>query len=77
MKSKVVYTGEKIAVIDHKRTGQEMRRLREASGLSLRAIATRMGVSAPYISDLEKGFRKWTEERCSAFLSAINSESEI
>lgn len=42
--------------------GQEMRKLRQASGLSLRRVAELMEFSAAYISDLELGRRDWSEK---------------
>lgn len=39
-----------------------MRELRKASGFTLRTLATRMGFSAPYISDLELGRRGWSSK---------------
>lgn len=41
--------------------GQKIRELREQKGLSLRALAERVGVSAPFLSDLEHG-RRGTEK---------------
>ena len=40
--------------------GQAMRRLREGRGLTLRAMADRLGYSPAYISDLELGRRRWS-----------------
>ena len=37
-----------------------LRSIREASGLSLRKMAERLGFSAPYISDIERGRRACT-----------------
>jgi ribosome-binding protein aMBF1 (putative translation factor) len=37
--------------------GEEMRRVREASKLSLRETAKRLGISAPFLSDMELGRR--------------------
>lgn len=33
---------------------------REAAGVSLRRTADAMGISAPYLSDLERGHRTWS-----------------
>lgn len=41
--------------------GQRIRELREAKQLSLRALAEKAGVSAPFLSDLEHG-RRGTEK---------------
>ncbi|MCE6957497.1 helix-turn-helix domain-containing protein, partial [Cereibacter sphaeroides] len=45
---------------EQKRIGAYARELREGRGLSLRETARRMKVSAPYLSDLERGNRHWT-----------------
>lgn len=41
--------------------GEAIRRARVAKGMSLRALAERIGVSAPFLSDLEHGRRNTTE----------------
>jgi transcriptional regulator with XRE-family HTH domain len=46
-------------VIDNKVMGQEMRALRQRKGVSGRTLATAMGISAAYLSDLELGRRNW------------------
>lgn len=51
--------------------GQEMRKLRQATGLPLREVARRMGKSAAYISDLELGRRGWSGELIRAYQKAI------
>lgn len=40
--------------------GEWMRQLREQHGISLRALADEMGVSAPFLSDMERGNRRYT-----------------
>jgi len=52
---------QKIPVIDHYLTGDKYRRMRKEKGLSLREVARRMGISAPYLSDLERAKRNWNE----------------
>lgn len=37
-----------------------MRRMRVKSGLSLRSVARQLGITAGYLSDLERGRRVWT-----------------
>lgn len=49
--------------IDHEATGQLMRAGRKRSGISLREMGRRLKCSAQFVSDLELGRRKWTEER--------------
>jgi ribosome-binding protein aMBF1 (putative translation factor) len=41
-------------------TGAMVRGAREKMGLTLREAARRMGISAAYLSDLERGNRAWT-----------------
>lgn len=60
-----------VQIIDHAAAGAEMRSKREKAKLSLRSIATKLGVSPAYLSDLELGRRAWTEERAQAFLAAL------
>ena len=47
-------------MIDSAATGREMRERRVAAGVSLREVARRMKLSAPFLSDLELGRRNWT-----------------
>lgn len=48
-----------------------MRRRREACAVSLRRLAIAMGFSAPHLSDLERGRRNWTQEKCDRYEIAI------
>ena len=41
--------------------GIEMRRAREAAGISLRAMAGKLQVSPMFLSDMERGNRKYSE----------------
>lgn len=54
-----------------RRIGAECRRTREAAGKSLRRVAAAMGVSAPFLSDLERGNRLWTSGTMAAWEKAI------
>lgn len=45
--------------VDHIATGKAARKIRTSMGLSLRKAALMMDVSAPYLSDLERGKRHW------------------
>ena len=56
---------------DDKATGKRMRAMREAKGLSGREVARRMGMSAPYICDLELGKRFWNTKVTERYLKAI------
>jgi transcriptional regulator with XRE-family HTH domain len=39
--------------------GKDMRKLRERLGISLRATCRAVGVTAAYLSDMERGRRAW------------------
>lgn len=52
---------------------RELRTCREQEGIPLRALAKRMGISAPYLSDLERGRRPWNEAVLTKFVEAIKS----
>lgn len=52
----------RVSKIDHVKAGVLIRQLRKVKNVSLRSLATKMGKSAAYISDLELGRRNWTED---------------
>jgi len=52
--------------------GAELRRLRKKRGLSLRAVAKKLKVSAPFLSDCELGRRYWSAERAEEYLRVIS-----
>ena len=58
---------ERLRRVEHQlamvRVGEEIRRLREARGMTLRALAQKLDVSAPYMSDVEHGRRALAHER--------------
>lgn len=59
-------------ILDHVAVGDYYRRMREKiAHKSLREIAKRMDVSAPFLSDLERGRRNWTEERIEQYRKAL------
>ncbi len=64
-----VMTVEKI---DHVAAGAAMRAMREKKKVSLRAVATRLGFSPAYVSDLELGKRNWDKDKAAKFIAAIN-----
>jgi len=57
--------------LDDVAIGANRRRHREAYGISLRTFAKAIGLSAPYISDLELGRRRWSEELIHRFEVAL------
>lgn len=52
--------------------GRERRRLRRRLGLSLRYVAERMGISACYLSHLERGLRNWTPQLMTSFNRSLD-----
>lgn len=66
-----------VKVVDHEATGAEWRGVREGAGVSLRSLARTMGVSAAYLSDLERGRRNWTEEVESRYAGALRVERQV
>jgi len=52
---------------EQKRIGAYARECRESLGLSLREVARRMKISAPFLSDLERGNRHWTDGTLTAW----------
>jgi len=60
-------------VLDSKAVGNEVRRKREATGVSLNKFAKRAGMSNAHLSMLETGKRRWTPERYRQVLSEIEN----
>jgi transcriptional regulator with XRE-family HTH domain len=58
--------------INHTEAGRIVRSLRSKSGMSLRTMARRMRLSAPFVSDLERGRRNWTENNFKLALRILN-----
>lgn len=53
--------------------GKTLRDLREAYGVSLRAVARALELSISYISDLERDKRNWTASLGTSYLAALES----
>ncbi len=66
---KLLYKKER--VIDHVKTGDAARALRNGKRKSLQDIADRMRVSKMFLSHLERGLRNWTPENARAFSEAV------
>jgi predicted transcriptional regulator len=62
--------------IDHAATGAAARKERIALGVSIREMAHRIGWSAAYLSDLEKGRRCWTDRKVDCFNGACWEEAK-
>lgn len=56
--------------LDHKAVGAEMKKVRNAAGLSQAALGKRMNFSSAYLCDLEQGYRNWTEALIERFRKA-------
>ena len=52
--------------------GQKIKELRDTADLSLRELATKLGVSAPFLSDIELGRRFPSEEVFAKLANAFN-----
>jgi len=59
------------SVLDPRLQGQQMRSLRVKKQISLREIAKRTGLSAPYISDLERGRRDFNTDLIQRYKQAL------
>ena len=57
--------------LNQRAVGAEMRGLRELAQVSLREMARRMGITPPYLSDMELGKRNWSLERLEAFRKSL------
>lgn len=54
--------------------GRVLRNLRKSKAMSLRYAAKKLGVSAPYLSDVELGRRRMTDERVEACLNLFTPD---
>jgi transcriptional regulator with XRE-family HTH domain len=52
----------KVELIDHDKTGLQVRKKRRQLGLTLAEVADRTELSVSYLSGLERGDRGWTFE---------------
>src|SRR6516225_8151613 len=56
--------------------GQRLRQLRDKADLSLRELAKRIGISSPFLSDIELGRRFPSEEILEKLAAALNVSLE-
>lgn len=66
-----------VTAIDHIATGAALRERRKAAGVSMREMARRMGLSAPYVGDLELGRRAWTADRVANFEAKLDAKEVV
>lgn len=64
----------KKTTIDHLETGKRVRKAREDKAMSLRKLAHLMGITPPFLSDLELGRRNWTQDRFDLAMRILNGE---
>jgi len=57
--------------------GRQMRVRREAAGVSLRALAAHLEISAPYLGDMERGFRRYQLCYVTKALTMIGANAEM
>jgi predicted transcriptional regulator len=57
--------------LDHKAVGSVLRNHRVVKGITQTSIADRMGLSKPYLSDLEHGKRAWRPSLIKAYEKAL------
>ncbi len=69
---KLIKTQITLTVVDHDACGIRARWERRQKSISLREVARRMGISAMFLSDLERGNRGWTTALVRKFNKALN-----
>jgi predicted transcriptional regulator len=62
-----------VAAPDKIANSRTIRRLRHEAGMTQRALADALGISAPYLCDIEQGQRGITEEMFNRAKAAINA----
>jgi hypothetical protein len=55
----------------HARVGRALRSCRERHDISLRDAAKKLGVSAPYLSDVERGYRTLSTDNLEAYMDLV------
>lgn len=60
---------------EHANIGAAAKAHRQTANLSLRETARRMGVSAPFLSDLELGKRNWTVAAVNKWLKVMRQRA--
>jgi transcriptional regulator with XRE-family HTH domain len=67
----------KISDINHAEAGKRIRAARIAGNISLRSLAGKMHISAPFLSDLERGRRNWSDYKFWQAESLIKEMSKL
>ena len=58
-------------VIDMVALGISLQKEREATGLTLAEVSQSMGISVGYLSDMEHGRKRWSDERIAIFRHSL------
>jgi len=72
MNTKLPMVNGSQTLIDHAKCGDKVRVQRERLSIPLKDFALLLGISAPFLSDLERGKRNWTEARFLQVVAEIN-----
>ena len=62
--------------VDCHQIGVKMREIRKKSGIGIREMARRIGLTAPFLYDCEKGFRKLKPEKLQEFINQCAEEEQ-
>jgi hypothetical protein len=62
-------------ILDQRELGRELRALRVASQMTLRAMSERLGITATYLCDLELGRRVWSPGRVQEFRAVCGARA--
>lgn len=60
-----------VTIIDNAATGRALRTMRTKKCVSLRELARRMEITAPYLCDLERGNRNWNDDLFARYQKAL------
>lgn len=77
MNAKLIKKRTVVWVTDNVATGATARAARLKRGISLRTVAARMALSAPFMSDLERGRRNWCPLRVRDFNISIRERKKV
>ena len=77
MKVKLPLMPNSQTLINHKECGAIVRRERSKIGMSLLDLADKINVSSPFLSDLERGNRNWTEARFAEAIDILNNAKTL
>ena len=56
---------------DDKAVGAELRSARKRAGIKLSEMAEAMNIGSPYLSDLERGFKRWSDDKIKIYKSVL------